>query len=124
MEEIKKFELTTDMKNLPNSMSLRCYFHCFWVELGVLKPGSAVVDPTDFFQLMDKMTAEEQDKYMILIKGCTKRLNRIKDPIEVAYQAMVCGKENSNEVLNFLENLNFSLFRLQFILFQLFYLFY
>lgn len=63
-----------------------------------MKPGSALVDPTDFFELMDKMTTEEQDKYMKLIRGCTKRLNKIKDPTEVAYQAVVCGKENSNEV--------------------------
>lgn len=98
MEEIKEFELKTDMKNLPNSTSLRCYFNCFWIELGILKPGSAVVNPTDFFELMDGMTEEEQNKYMILMRGCTKRLSKIKDPIEVAYQAMVCGKQNSNEV--------------------------
>lgn len=99
MEEVKEFELATNMNNLPNSKSLRCYFNCCWIEVGVMRPGSAVVNPTEFFELMDKMTEEDQNNYMKLIKGCTKRLNKIKDPIEVAYQAMVCGKENSNEVI-------------------------
>lgn len=98
LAEVKEFELTTDMKNLPNSKGIRCYFLCFWIELGVMRPGSPIIDPTDFFELMDKMTEEEQNKYMILIKGCTKRLSKIKDPTEVAYQAVLCGKENSNEV--------------------------
>lgn len=59
------------------------------------------MNPTEFFELLDKMTEEEQNKFMILIKGCTKRLNKIKDPLEVAYQAVLCGKENSNEVIFF-----------------------
>lgn len=86
------------MNNLPNSKGVRCYFLCFWIEMGIMKPGSVVVNPTDFFELMDKMTEDEQNKYIKLIKGCTKRLSKIKDPTEVAYQAVVCGKENSNEV--------------------------
>lgn len=98
LAEIKVFELTTDMNNLPNSKGVRCYFLCFWIEMGIMKPGSVVVNPTDFFELMDKMTEDEQNKYIKLIKGCTKRLSKIKDPTEVAYQAVVCGKENSNEV--------------------------
>lgn len=99
LEELKEFELSTNIKNLPNSNSLRCYFNCFWIELGIMKPGSAAIDPTGFFELLDQMTEEEQDKYMKLIRGCTKRLNKIKDPIEVSYQAVLCGKENSNEVI-------------------------
>lgn len=98
MDDIKEFEHTTDMNNLPNNKATRCYFHCYWIELRLMKPGSSAIDPTDFLQLMDQMTEEDQDKYMKLIKGCTKRLSKIKDPVEVAYQAVLCGKQNSNEV--------------------------
>lgn len=98
LDEVKEFEQTTDLTNLPNSEGIRCYFTCFWIELGVMQPGSPHINPSDFFELMDQMTEQEQENYLTLMKGCTKRLNKIKDPVEVSYQAMACGKQNSNEV--------------------------
>ncbi|XP_031626713.1 uncharacterized protein LOC116342996 [Contarinia nasturtii] len=98
MEEIKEFELTTDLNKLPNNKNVKCYFHCLWVEAGFMKPGSAAFDPSVFFELMEKMSEEDQDKYLKITKGCAKRVSKIKDPIEVSYQTMVCCKENSNEL--------------------------
>lgn len=99
LDEVKEFEQTTNLKNLPNSEGIRCYFICCWIEMGVMKPNSTQIDPSDFFDLMEQMTEEEQDRYVKLMKGCTRRLTKIKDPTEVAYQAVVCGKENSNKVI-------------------------
>lgn len=64
-----------------------------------MKPNSTEIDPSEFFDLMEQMTEEDQDKYVKLMKGCTRRLNKIKDPVEIAMQLVVCGKENSNEVI-------------------------
>lgn len=99
LDEVKEFEQTTDLKNLPNSEGIRCYFTCCWIELGIMKPNSTEIDPSEFFDLMEQMTEEDQDKYVKLMKGCTRRLNKIKDPVEIAMQLVVCGKENSNEVI-------------------------
>lgn len=99
LDELKLFELTPDLTNLPSSESLKCYIHCTLVHFKFLEPGSPVVDTSTFFKLIGKMTQNDQDNYLKLFHDCAKRVSKIQNPLEVAYQAMVCGKENSNEVI-------------------------
>lgn len=98
VEELQEFELSTDFDHLSNTMEIRCYLHCASMELRIMKPGSSIIDPTEFFDVIDQMTEEEQNKMMKMMRGCSKRVAKIKDPVEIVYQALVCMKENANEV--------------------------
>lgn len=112
------------MQNLPKSPEIRCYFYCGWIEYKLMKRGSTTFYPSTLFDLMEEMTEEEQKKYFKLIRGCAKRISRIKDPVEVSYQARVCEKENDPDVRIldlFICEFDFTH---EWFFFQLFYIFY
>lgn len=98
VEELQEFELSTDFDHLPNTLEIRCYLHCATMELRIMKPGSSIIDPSEFFDVVDQMTEEEQNKIMKMVRGWSKKVAKIKDPVEIVYQALVCMKKNSAEV--------------------------
>lgn len=50
------------------------------------------IDPTEFVELMNQMTSEEQNKYLKMSKKCNKKN---KDVCEMIYQMNLCWKKNS-----------------------------
>lgn len=98
LEEVKHFETATDLKNLPNSFALKCYFYCVMAECHVFKPNSTRLDIAYLMDLVEKLTREEQDIVFGLGRGCVKRIMHMKDPYEIAYTLNVCSKGNDNEV--------------------------
>lgn len=111
LEEVKRFELTTDLKNLPNSRGLKCYFYCFMENCGVFKPNSTRINVQNMMDTADKLTKEELDIMFGMGRGCMKRIVNLKDPHEIAYQLNVCSKLNDNEVGHKYLTLNLEFFR-------------
>lgn len=97
-EEVKRFEQTSDLNNLPHSNELKLYFHCVMATCGVFKPNSTRLDIAYMMELVERLPREQQDIIFMMGRGCVKRVQNMKDPIEIAYTLNVCGKTNDNEV--------------------------
>lgn len=97
-EEVQRFELTTDYDHLPHSNELKCYLHCVMASCGVFKPNSTRLDIAYMMEIVERLPREEQDIVFAMGRGCVKRIQNMKDPIEIAYTLNVCGKQNDNEV--------------------------
>lgn len=93
IDEIRTLEWSTSMDNLPSSRALKCFLHCLMVEFRFMKEDSTTVDPTEFVEIMNHMTTEEQNKYLKMSKKCNKKN---KDLCEMVYQMNLCWKRNSN----------------------------
>lgn len=94
LEDLYKLEYSLSMDNLPDGRAVKCYLNCLFVGFRLMREGSSVVDVTDFIEIMNYMTREEQGKYLRMSKKCLKKY---KDPCESAYQFNICMKRNSNE---------------------------
>lgn len=99
VDDLKKFETTDNFDNLPNTKEVRDYFLCLLNEARIIKPNSSKLELSEFMGLVAKMKDEDIDKYHRLIKGCPSKVHSISDPIEVAYQLMVCQKRNAIDVI-------------------------
>lgn len=97
-EEVQRFELSTDLKNLPDSQVLKCYIHCVMEETGAIKRNSTRINVGLMMDLINDLSREQQDIYFRMSRGCIKRTMHIKDPFQFAYIMNVCAKENDNEV--------------------------
>lgn len=98
LDEVKRFELTTDFKNLPNSKALKCYMHCFMMACKVFKPDSIRLNTVYLMEQIEKLPRDQQDILFGMGRGCVRRIINIRDPFELAYTMNVCSKENDNEV--------------------------
>lgn len=61
LEEVKRFELTTDLGNLPKGPELKCYFYCVMETCGVFKTNSTQLNVAFMMDLIEKLPREEQD---------------------------------------------------------------
>lgn len=95
---IAEFELTEDMEHLPNSREVKLYFRCYFDEMEYLTVGGNKILFDKLGELFNRATHEQQKTYISWGKGCTKRTKSIKDPVEFAYELMVCWKVNGKEV--------------------------
>lgn len=98
LDEVKRFELTTDFKNLPNSKELKCYMQCFMMACKVFKPDSIRLNTVYLMEQIEKLPKYQQEIVFGLGRGCIRRIINIRDPFELAYTMNVCSKENDNEV--------------------------
>lgn len=98
LDEVKRFESTSDFKNLPNSRALKCYMYCYMVACQVFKPDSIRLNTIFLMEQIEKFSKYVQDILFGMGRGCIRRIMHIKDPYEVAYTLNLCSKENDNEV--------------------------
>lgn len=94
IKKLEEFELSTDLDNLPNDRSIKCYMYCLIMEFEMMKPDSPAIDVTKFVGIMNDMTALEQNIYLKMFRKCNKKY---KDYCEMVYQMNVCAKRNDNE---------------------------
>lgn len=97
-EELKLFELSTDLNHLPNSYLLKCYIHCTMEETGAIKRNSTKINVGQMMDTINQLPKEQQDILFAMGRGCVRRIMNIKDPLQYAYILNVCAKENDNEV--------------------------
>lgn len=98
LDEVKRFELTTDLTNLPNSKELKCYLHCFMSACLVFTPNSLRLNVVFMMEQIEKLPRYQQDILFGMGRGCIRRTMHLKDRVEIAYVLNVCSKENDNEV--------------------------
>lgn len=97
-KEVMEFEMTEDMDHLPDSQAFKVYIRC-WGELTEgLDPKSNKVLLGKFSEYFADLTREQQEIYVRMGRGCVKRIKLIKDFLEYSYEALVCVKQNDNEV--------------------------
>lgn len=95
VELLKKFELTTDLANLPDDRRLKCFMSCSLIEYGIMKVESNSYHPIEFLEVMNQMELSEQRIFLKMGGPCAKK--KFKDPCEMGYQMNVCMKKNDNE---------------------------
>lgn len=106
-EIAKKFELSTDLKNLPTDRALKCYMYCQFVEFGLMTRANNNVDLSHLLDVINQMEEHEQNKYLKMSRRCTIKN---KDPCEMVYLVNACLKNNDNEVRALLQSfINFIL---------------
>lgn len=98
LDEVKRFEMTTDFKNLPNSKELKCYMYCFMMACKVFKSDTMRLNTVFLMEQIEKLPRYQQDILFGMGRGCIRRILNIRDPVEIAYTLNVCSKENDNEV--------------------------
>lgn len=98
LDEVRRFELTTDFKNLPNSKGLKCYMYCFMMACKVFKPDSLRLNTIHLMEQLEKLPRYQQEIFFGMGRGCMRRILNIRDGYELAYTLNVCSKENDNEV--------------------------
>lgn len=59
--EVKRFELSTDLGNLPNSQELKCYLYCFMESCGVFQKNSTRLNLEFVMNKIEKLPREKQD---------------------------------------------------------------
>lgn len=95
---IQEFELTKDLKNIPDSKEIKCYLYRAYVHYGYIKPNSPKLNFQPFLELMSETTDDDAKRMAKLFAGCEKRARKSKDPVEVVYIFNACGKQNVNDV--------------------------
>lgn len=98
LDEVRRFELTTDFKNLPNSKELKCYMYCYMLACQAFKPDSLRLNTIFLMEQIEKLPKYVQDILFAMGRGCIRRIVHLRDPYEIAYTMNVCAKENDNEV--------------------------
>lgn len=105
LSEVRYFEMTTDLKNLPNSKELKCYMYCFMVACRVFKPDSWRLNTIYLMEQIEKLPKYAQDILFGMGRGCIRRIVNLRDPYEIAYTMNVCSKENDNEVSVYVQSI-------------------
>lgn len=95
VKKLEELELSDDFDHLPDDRSIKCFMHCQFIEYGIMKPDSPVMDWTHFVGVMNEMEPHEQTTFLKMGKKCNKV--KSKDLCELVYQFQLCIKKNDNE---------------------------
>lgn len=100
-KELEEFEMTEDLEHLPDSHELKLYLRCGGELTDGLDTKSNKVLLGKFAEYFADLSREQQEIYVRMGRGCAKRIKNIKDRLDFFYEAVVCFKQNDNEVINF-----------------------
>lgn len=92
---LEEFETTRDLKNLPDTRELRCYFYCMLKQIGFMKENSTETHPQAVITVLEKLHPDDFERYIKMNRKCT---NKQKEPCDKAYAYNKCWKLNSPEV--------------------------
>lgn len=96
--ELHEFEVTTDLKNIPNSHALKVYLRCCGELSNAIDTQSNKILLTNFLKYLDDLPLPYQLIYINMTKGCMARAGKVTDPLEYPYAFAICCKKNDNEV--------------------------
>ncbi|XP_037041200.1 uncharacterized protein LOC119077924 [Bradysia coprophila] len=88
-----EFEESSDLKNLPNDQSLKCFMLCTYKVFKLVVPDSPKLQLVEFFGALSTLEYDARTIYLKMASGCKLRS---KDMCEAVYQVNVCMKKNYN----------------------------
>ncbi|XP_037046033.1 uncharacterized protein LOC119081337 [Bradysia coprophila] len=89
-----EFEESSDLNNLPNDRSLKCYMLCTYKAFKLIVPESTKLQVVELFGTISNLDYDARTIYLKMTSGCSKI--RSKDLCEAVYIMNVCMKKNYN----------------------------
>lgn len=88
---VRDFSDGDDFDNLPTDYTLKDYMLCCAIEYGLMKEGSPNINLESMIEYINTLEPYYQEIYFGFNKKCG---NKLKDPREKIYAALLCYKKN------------------------------
>ncbi|KAG4076091.1 hypothetical protein HA402_011437 [Bradysia odoriphaga] len=107
---IIEFEDSSDLNDLPNDRSLKCFLLCTYNAFKLVVPDSTKLQVVELLGAISKMEYDDRTSYLKMTSGCKLRS---KDLCEAVYQLNVCMKKNNNDYYYLVDGSDYWIQRLQ-----------
>lgn len=97
--EVIEFEMSEDLEHLPNSQALKCYIRCSGELFETLDTKSNKILISKYADVFPDFSHEEQEITVRMASGCLKKVKKVTDRLDFAYELTVCIKRNDNKVI-------------------------